>query len=347
MIRLDDELYMRRCFDLAGSGKPAVRSNPLVGSCIVFENRIIGEGFHRKFGGPHAEIEALDSVAENDKQFLPHSTLYVNLAPCNHHGKTPPCSQAIIANKILRVVIGMTDTNPVATGSIQAMRNAGIEVIEDVLNLEAKELNQAFLIGLSDKRPLVTLKWAESYDGFIGCESRQLPISNKLSQLKNHDLRRQNNAILVGSGTVITDNPKLTTRNLPGSDPLRIVVEGNRKIPEQSAVCTDGNPLLLFTQNKLQTTLDKNVLITEYEGERIDIKWLLTHLYEKHEIGFLIIEGGLDILQQIIDQNLWDECWRFKSNQKLKSGIFAPRFDQSPYHKFNLAGDSVEFFKHY
>ena len=244
---------MRRCIQLARKGEGFTKSNPLVGSIIVYKNRIIGEGYHRRFGENHAEVNAINSV--KDKSLLKQSTLYVSLEPCAHHGKTPPCAELIISNKIPRVVIAIRDPNPKVSGKgVELMKNAGINVIEGILEDEARELNKLFFVNQLYTRPFIILKWAQSKDGFIDLirdpseNNQPTIISNKLTHTIVHKFRTRVQGILVGTNTAILDNPKLTSRMWYGDNPIRIVIDRLNRLPRSLALFDGKVPTIVFTE---------------------------------------------------------------------------------------------------
>ena len=340
----DHERWMHRCLDLAKNGRPAVRTNPMVGCCIVFEDRIIAEGFHASFGAPHAEAQALSKISNQERSLLNDATLYVNLEPCNHQGKTPPCSDLIINSGLKKVVFAQPDPNPQATGGLSHLRAAGIEVTTNILIEEAKALNKGFTLGITKQRPIVTLKWAESSDGFIGSSDDRIVISNRLSHLFAHDLRRNNNAILIGAETLRVDDPALTTRMVPGSNPLRIILAGKKDIPAASRIFLDNNPVIVFAKHPPEIPDSLHVTIRKYESETLDLHELMRVLYTDLNIGFLLVEGGRAVLQQFIDLDLWDTAYRIISPQSLSSGIRAPKMISKITTSFHLGDNCVERF---
>lgn len=337
-----DSFYMQRCLDLAEKGRPHVRLNPLVGSCIVHQDRIIGEGFHQLFGGHHGEIEALNSVQEKDRHLIPESTLYVNLTPCNHTGKTPPCSQRILDESIKRVVIGLPEINDDAAGGSALLRSHGVEVVEGVMAEKCLELNRHFHRIIKQNRPFINLKWAQSSNGVMGRSTGRLQISNAQTQLMTHQLRAQHNAILVGAQTVRVDNPSLTTRAVPGDDPLRVVICGSHEIPTESHVLADGKKTVVFKKNNSTNTSYKNTQITEYQYDEFDLLDLFNKLVNLHHVGFLLIEGGANILNQFIRAGAWDACWRITSDQKLEGDVLAPRIEGHIEQAFSSGDDFIE-----
>ncbi|GET45987.1 riboflavin biosynthesis protein RibD [Capnocytophaga felis] len=320
---------MSRCIDLATNGLGSTYPNPMVGSVIVCENKIIGEGWHRKSGEPHAEVNAINSV--ENKELLSKSTIYVSLEPCSHFGKTPPCSDLIIRHKIPKVVIGTTDPFAKVCGNgIKKLKEAGCEVIVGALEKESQELNKRFFTFHQKKRPYIFLKWAETRDGFMAPKIRNkiAPqwITNLYSRQYVHKMRSQEQAILVGTNTVLHDNPKLNTRDWFGENRLRVAVDKDLKIPRTFSVWNDEQPTLFLSEN-IDNKLFKNTSF-----ERIDFSESLPQqvcdlLFEKN-IQSLIVEGGRAILQQFIEANLWDEAFVFVGNVSFESGLKSPDFQR-------------------
>ena len=325
-----DLIFMRRCFQLARKSEGFTKPNPLVGSIIVHQNRIIGEGYHRQFGESHAEVNAINSV--KDKSLLQHSTLYVSLEPCAHHGKTPPCVQLIISNKIPRVVIATRDPNPKVSGKgVELMKNAGIEVIEGVLEDEARDLNKNFFVNQLYSRPFIILKWAQSKDGFIDLhrepsENKQPTIiSNKLTHTIVHKFRTHVQGILVGTNTAILDNPKLTSRNWYGDNPTRIVIDRQNRLPHNLGLFDGTVPTIIFTEKAPKDIATLNSLkFIEMDFSEDTISQVLNHLY-KEKIYSVLIEGGSKLLSSFIQYNMWDEAYIEIAGIELKSGVKAPK----------------------
>ena len=338
-----DEIYMQRCLDLAIKGRPDVRTNPLVGCCIVHQNRIIGEGYHAQYGEAHAEVQALNSIKPEDRHYLTQSRLYVTLAPCNHHGKTPPCVDAVLNAGIPCIIIGTDDTTTDARGGIEKLKAAGLDVRVGVLESKAQDLIRPFLIGMQLRRPHVTIKWAESTDGFIGRQDERMSISSSITQLFVHDLRRQNNGILIGAGTAIIDNPSLTTRRVPGINPLRIVITGQRKIPLDHKLLMDDEPLLLFHQAPANVVFTNPTKQTHQLND-LSISSILAHLYADYDIGYLLVEGGAHVLAQFIENDFWDECYQITSQVSLQHGVPSPNLSSIPNKTFYLGEDRIDHF---
>lgn len=315
---------MRRCLQLARCGEAGAPPNPMVGAVIVCDSRIIGEGYHRRCGGPHAEVNAINSVKERD--LLSRSTIYVSLEPCAHYGKTPPCADLIIETGIRRVVIGCTDPFAKVNGlGIKKLREAGCEVQVGVLEQECRELNHRFFTFHEKHRPWIILKWAQSNDGFIGKDERVI-LSNALTQTLVHRLRARSGAILVGTNTALMDNPTLTTRLWPGPNPLRLTIDRNGILP----------PTLHLKDNSIPTVI--------YSHESIEE--ILADLYARG-IQSLLVEGGAKLLQSFIDKGLWDEARIETAPLCLGQGTKAPTLkDEQPESKQNIGGHIIQHYCH-
>ena len=316
---------MRRCLELAKNGLGTTYPNPMVGSVIVCDGKIIGEGWHKKSGEPHAEVNAVNSV--KDKSLLKRATIYVSLEPCSHFGKTPPCCDLIIENKIPNVIVGTVDSNiKVAGNGIKKLIEAGAKVTVGILETECKELNKRFFTFHEKKRPYVILKWAESNNGFIApltkLEQKPVWITNKFSRQLVHKWRSEEQAILVGTNTVIDDNPKLDVRDWTGNNPIRIILDQNNRIPKDSFIFNNQVKTIIFSNSSTRINQENSIF------EVIDFKknlanQILNVLY-KHHIQSVMIEGGLQTLQTFIDENLWDETRVFIGNNNFETGIKAP-----------------------
>ncbi len=339
--------YMRRCLQLAKNGTGNTYPNPLVGSVIVFENKIIGEGYHKKAGEPHAEVNAVNSV--KDKKLLKKSTLYVNLEPCAHQGRTPACSKMIIDLKIPVVVIGCSDSYKKVDGKgIKMMRDAGIKVITGVLENESRELNRRFFTYHEKKRPYVILKWAQTVDGFIDFDrTPDTPIkpnwiTDEYARVLVHKMRSEEESILVGTNTAEKDNPSLSLREWAGKDPLRIVIDKNLRLPENLHLFSGKIPTLVLTEKEKKT--EKNIKFLKVTFDETLIKQLLDYLYSS-EIQSLIVEGGTKTANAFLDTGLWDEAKVFVGNKFFKSGIKAPEIKLNPVKKENISNSKLFTFK--
>jgi len=318
-----DEKFMERCIQLARGGHGHVAPNPLVGSVIVFEDQIIGEGFHTCFGKPHAEREALSAVS--DKYLLPAATLYVNLEPCNHHGKTPPCVDAILEARIPRVVISCRDPfEKVAGRGIEMLCSAGVEVVQGVLQEKGRWLNRRFFTYHEKKRPYIMLKWAQTEDGYIDRVRTKTGTINSVSSSRTrkwvHLMRSREAAILVGKNTVINDNPSLTVRDIQGKNPIRIVLDSQLQLPGQSDVFDTKAPTIVF--NQIKEEVKGNI---QWVGMK-DVHKLDALLARLHQLGILsvMVEGGTEVLQNFIDAGLWDEARVIHAAGTFGNGLRAP-----------------------
>ncbi|HEY5745738.1 MAG TPA: bifunctional diaminohydroxyphosphoribosylaminopyrimidine deaminase/5-amino-6-(5-phosphoribosylamino)uracil reductase RibD [Chryseolinea sp.] len=315
-----DELFMGRALELATLGRGQVSPNPLVGCVIVHDGKIIGEGWHKKYGEAHAEVNAVNSV--ENQALLAESTVYVNLEPCSHFGKTPPCADMLIAHRVKKVVVANLDSNPLVSGAgIKKLRAAGVEVITGILDKEGHALNEAFFTYITLQRPFIVLKWAETADGFIARENYDSKwISHELSRQVVHQWRAGLDAILVGSRTVAHDNPQLTVRDWSGRNPVRVVIDRFLRLDHKLHVF-DGS----------QKTLRYNVLKhEEHPGlsyVRLDESDFLQQLIKdlhKQKIQSVLVEGGAHTLQHFIDAGMWDEARIFQSPRCFEKGIAAP-----------------------
>jgi diaminohydroxyphosphoribosylaminopyrimidine deaminase/5-amino-6-(5-phosphoribosylamino)uracil reductase len=342
------EYYIARCIELAKNGFGTTYPNPMVGSVIVYNGQIIGEGWHKKSGEPHAEVNAIRSV--KDKSLLKKATIYVSLEPCSYYGKTPPCCNLIIENKIPNVVIGTIDTNiKVAGNGIKRLKEAGTNVIVGVLEEECYELNQRFFTFHEKKRPYIILKWAQTQDGFIAPsekkEQKPVWITNSNSRQLVHKWRSEEQAILVGTQTVIDDNPQLNTRDWNGNHPIRIVIDPNNRIPETAHVFDNQTKTIVFS--KKETTLSSENTIFEILDFQQNIAQKIVERLYQYQIQSVIIEGGAQILQTFIEANLWDEARVFIGNSLFENGIKAPALDTSSSKKEKIGTDELLIIRNY
>jgi len=315
---------MRRCIQLAKNGLGTTYPNPLVGSIIVYENKIIGEGWHRQSGMPHAEVNAIDSV--KNKQLLRNATIYINLEPCSHTGKTPPCANLIIEKQIKNVVIGCKDPNPkVAGNGIKLLKKSGLKVTYGILEKECEHLNKRFFSFFLKKRPYIILKWAETLDGFISPnekkEKKPVWISNKNSRQLVHQWRAEEQAILVGTQTIVEDNPSLNTRDWYGNSPICILIDKSLRISKDCEVYRNNSKTIVITEKKSKNK--KNEFFEFINFDSPIANQIATILYS-HKIQSVIIEGGAQTLQTFIDENLWDEARVFSGPTTFNNGTKAP-----------------------
>ncbi len=313
---------MQRCFDLARLGGGQVSPNPLVGALLVHENRIIGEAWHQKYGGPHAEVNCIRSVPPELQHLIPKSTLYCSLEPCFHYGKTPPCVDLILEKKIPHVVIANTDPNPLTAGkSIAKLRAAGVSVTEAILEEEGAVMNRAFFTWITQKRPYVILKWAQSADGFLAIHGERTAISGPLVQRLVHRWRSESDAILVGTNTAVVDNPRLDTRYYPGKLPLRISFDRHMRIPLSHHILNDSTPTWIIGPAREGGHWRHTSFFPA--DSMVETSALLEKLYQ-HNKAILFVEGGAMLLQQFIHSGLWDEARVIQSAKVIGDGIAAP-----------------------
>ena len=336
---------MQRCLDLASLGLGNVAPNPMVGAVLVHENKIIGEGFHQQYGQAHAEVNCINSVKKQDQHLIQKSTLYVSLEPCNHFGKTPPCSDLIITNKIPKVVIACTDLFEKVNGSgIKKLSDSGVEVITGILEKEAIELNKRFFTFHQQKRPFIILKWAQSENQCIsGFQGKPIKITNALTDVLVHKWRSEEGAIMVGTNTVMMDNPSLTTRNWTGKNPIRIFIDRDLKIEQSAKVLDQSAPTIILNRhiNKIEGEND----FIQINFERELIPQLNELLYQKN-IQSIIIEGGAKLLQTFIDAGVWDET-RIITNQTMiiENGTASPNFEyKTSFKQEKIENDLIQYF---
>ena len=340
---MTDEIYIKRCIELAQKATGKTYPNPLVGSVIVHNGKIIGEGFHEKAGQNHAEINAINSV--ENPELLKDSTIYVSLEPCSHFGKTPPCANKIIEIGFKEVVIGTLDSHEKVNGKGKNLiENAGIEVISGILEQECRELNKRFFTFHQKKRPFILLKWAESGDKFLDQNFQPTQIGNPLTKQFVHHLRSEEHAILVGTNTALNDNPSLTTRELSGRNPVRILIDFELKVPENFSIYNEEAPTLVL--NTVKNSVEGNIQFIKTEKDNF-IESLMKILYEQ-QIQSVLVEGGSYTLQQFIDAGIWDEAIVIKNeNLILGNGTKAPDFHAENYKTENFRDNKVKFYKNY
>ncbi len=331
--------YMHRCFELAKLGESYVAPNPMVGAVLVYENTIIGKGYHERYGEAHAEVNCLNSVSAENQHLIPLSTLYVSLEPCAHFGKTPPCADLIIQHKIPKVVISVQDNFHEVNGKgIERLRANNVEVITGVLEEEGKELIKHFLFFHQYKRPYVTLKFAQTKDGYLGIREQEVKISNELSKRYVHQLRATHQAILVGKNTILSDNPELSVRHWKGKNPIRIILGNAKEIPEHFNIFNNSaKTVFLSAENKRPLTINE----------------ILTQLYSKNILSVLV-EGGADVLQQFIESNLWNEAHVITADKEINEHqnfmrdenlIKAPEITGDIIQTISLENDTIQLLK--
>jgi len=338
-----DNIFMSICLKLAATALGETYPNPLVGCVIVKDGEIIGEGYHQKAGGPHAEVNAINSI--KDKRILSEATLYVNLEPCCHHGKTPPCSDLIIEHKIKEVVVGSLDPNPKVAGKgVQQLMNAGCNVRVGILEDECKWINRRFFTSFLKKRPFIILKWAQSTDGFLSPEKREAKapvwITGKESRKLVHTWRSEEQAILVGINTVLADNPSLTTRLVKGNSPHRFVIDPHGKTPADAAVLDKTASTAIISNVKApKWPIAGNVTWIESQNDLIATVLDIAH---KNDLQSIIIEGGTNTLQRFIDADLWDEARIFTGHNAFGSGTVAPTLKATTVNQYTIEQDQLK-----
>jgi len=338
-----DEIYMQRCLELAQKGLGTTYPNPLVGSVIVYKGRIIGEGFHKIAGGAHAEVAAVNSV--KNKEFLKDSTLYVNLEPCAHVGRTPACSNMIIQMKIPKVVIGCRDSYKEVDGKgIQKLKEAGIDVRFGILEKESKELNKRFFTFHEKKRPYVVLKWAQTIDGFIDFERKATTpvkpnwITDEYARMLVHKWRSEEQAIMVATNTAEKDNPKLNIRDWSGIQPTRIVLDRTLRLQSNLYLLDGTQETIVFTEEKVQNR--SNVEYVQMSFTENFYSELFKQIQE-NEIQSIFVEGGAKLLQNLIDRNYWDEARVFIGDVKFIKGVKAPLINKQAIKIETVTGSKL------
>lgn len=319
----DAEKMMERCLQLAGKGKATARPNPMVGAVLVYEGKILAEGFHEQYGGAHAEISCLAQVKESDRHLIPESTLYVSLEPCAHSGKTPPCALRLVQEKVKKVIACNTDPFEKVSGKgFEMLRQAGIETQQGLLEKKGLWLNRRFFCFHQKKRPYIILKWAQTEQGFFAPLNRtRFQMSNPHSRQLLHRWRTEEAAIMVGTATALNDDPQLTARLWPGPQPLRIVPDKKLRLPETLRVFNEEAPTWIINDRKDEVS--ENLRFIRLDFSKDLLNQLLNRLYEAGILS-LIVEGGASLLQSFADENLWDEARIFETESVLEAGIPAP-----------------------
>ena len=336
--------YMQRCLDLALLGQGSVSPNPMVGCVIVKDGKIIGEGYHQKFGEPHAEVMAINAVEE--PYLLEGATVYVSLEPCAHFGKTPPCSNLLIEKKIAHVVIACKDPNPKVAGKgIERLQKAGIVVELGLLNTAAQQLNKRFFCLHQKQRPHVVLKWAQTKDGFLDRlrtdDQKGINwISSEESRSLVHHWRSQEMSILVGKHTALNDNPSLTVRDVSGKNPIRILIDSQLQVQNDISLFSTDAPTLIF--NRLKNEKKEN--IEWIKIPETSTKYILDELYRRG-IHSVMVEGGSRTLQYFIIDNVWDEAYVLVGDLYFGEGVKAPVLNRVPTHVHHFGTDQVYYFK--
>jgi diaminohydroxyphosphoribosylaminopyrimidine deaminase/5-amino-6-(5-phosphoribosylamino)uracil reductase len=341
------ELYMKRCLQLAENGHGLVYPNPMVGSVVVHNDLIIGEGWHQKAGEAHAEVNAIKSV--KDKKLLSEATIYVNLEPCSHYGRTPPCADLILEHKIKRVVIGSVDTNEKVGGKgIKRLKQHGVEVVYPIMEKECRDLNKRFYTFHEKNRPYVILKWAQSKDGYIFPELHKVTpgnpfwISNKYAQQRVHQYRAEEASILVGKNTVLQDDPKLNLRHFEGNDIMRLTIDKNLEIPDHMNFIDNSVKTIIYNDMKDEEHGETKYVRLNFSKELIG--QIMDHLYAM-DIQSLIVEGGAYTLSSFIKSGIWDEARVFESNENIHEGVKGPELKEKPISQEVLCDNTLFQYK--
>jgi len=341
------ETYMHRCFELALLGQGQVAPNPMVGAVLVWNDRIIGEGYHEQYGQAHAEVNCINSVQEADKPLIEKSILYVSLEPCAHFGKTPPCADLIIENRIPTVVIACRDSFvEVAGKGIQKLLAAGIEVITAVLEKEGLDLNRRFFTFHQQHRPYIILKWAQTADLKIARHNgSRLLISNAFTNRMVHQWRSCESSIMVGTNTALKDNPALTTRQWTGNNPVRLVIDKALKLPPQLHLLDGSVKTIVF--NLMQDAEQGQLLYYKISPVGSFIYQILEALY-KLQVQSVLVEGGASLLQSFLDENVWDEARVITNNElAIGEGVAAPVLANAELVSVEkMTSDSIHYYKH-
>jgi diaminohydroxyphosphoribosylaminopyrimidine deaminase/5-amino-6-(5-phosphoribosylamino)uracil reductase len=334
-------LFMQRALDLAERGKGAVRPNPLVGCVLVHEGKIIGEGFHEQYGGPHAEVNAIASVT--DPKLLTKATAYVSLEPCSHWGKTPPCANLLVEKGIKSVVVATLDPNPLVAGKgVKLLEEAGISVQVGLLEQEARWQNRRFFCQQEKHRPYLILKWAQTQDGFIARENFDSKwISNSQSRQLVHQWRAEEQAILVGKNTALHDNPRLNVRDWTGSDPIRVVLDSKLELSADLHLFDQQIPTLCYNTLKNETLPN----LEWVQLPELSPKALLADLHAR-QIQSVLIEGGSQTIHQFLAAGLWDEARVFTAPIEFERGIAAPQLTQAPSESHAIGEDQLDLYYH-
>lgn len=338
-----DEQMMLRCLQLAALGKGNVAPNPMVGAVIVHEGKIIGEGYHQQFGGPHAEVNAVNSV--ENQEILFECTIYVTLEPCSHFGKTPPCANLLVEKNFKRVVVGTLDAHAkVFKKGIKRLEDHGIDVTVGICEKQCLELNRAFFTFHEKKRPYVLLKWAQTNNGLLdnseGKQGEVSWISAPETQVKVHQWRSELQSIMVGKNTVLNDNPSLTIRAVSGKNPIRIVLDSRNEIPATATVKNSEVETIVFNVQKDE--IENGVHYVKLA--ELSPKLILEALYER-QIQSVLIEGGKSVLQSFVDASLWDEARIIKGKSSFKSGTHAPKINGQKIKEEVFFGDHISYLR--
>lgn len=345
-VMLQHESYMQRCLQLAALGAGHVAPNPMVGAVLVYANRIIGEGYHQKYGDAHAEVNCINNVSDADKACIRQSTMYVSLEPCAHFGKTPPCADLIVKNEIPKVVIGCMDSFVAVAGKgIDKLKQAGIDVLTGILEKECLDLNRRFFTCQNLQRPYIILKWAQSSNNKIGLlGTDRMRISNDFTNRLVHKWRSEEASILVGTNTAMQDDPALTARHWPGKNPVRLVIDNTLKLPSHINLFDGHTKTVVF--NTIKAEEKGNLVYLQIDQDKKLLEQISEALYAMH-LQSVIVEGGSKLLQSFIDEGIWDEA-RVICNGHLviADGVSAPVLKNHLLVKEQkIKTDTISFYK--
>ncbi|MCX2474587.1 bifunctional diaminohydroxyphosphoribosylaminopyrimidine deaminase/5-amino-6-(5-phosphoribosylamino)uracil reductase RibD [Pedobacter sp. MC2016-05] len=345
---MTDEFYMKRCLELAALAIGNVSPNPMVGCVIVHNGKLIGEGYHQEFGKAHAEPNAIKSVfdqyGDDSDELLKQAIAYVNLEPCAHFGKTPPCADLFVKHQLKKVVIGNRDPFSGVDGKgIEKLRNAGIEVVSGVLEEECKYFNRRFFTRILQQRPYITLKWAETANGYFATnDGHQKWISGALAKRMAHQWRTEEDAILIGKQTAIIDNPQLTAREWPGKNPTRLVIDKNLDVPQNNYIFNDEAKTIIF--NEIKTDVVGNVHYIQMEDMHFYLAQKIAFQLYLMDMQSVIVEGGANILKQFLEANIWDEARIFSSQGSWNNGIPSPVINGRLQEQIRVGSDQLSIY---
>ncbi len=339
------ELYIKRCFDLARIGKGKASPNPLVGAVLEHNDLILSEGWHRKYGFSHAEVHAVSRVPQSKRNIIQEAKLYVSLEPCCIQGNTPPCTNLIKDSGIKKVVISCIDSTPgVAGKSLDILKQADCEIETGILSNEGADLFNPRDTFVKKKRPFIILKYAQSLDGYLSETNKQTWITNAFSKRLVHRWRSESDAIMVGTNTAMVDNPQLTNRLYYGNSPVRIVLDRSLSIPKTANILDSAAPTIVVTTEKAPSKKTSNIQYLTLPFDKHLLATLMDYLHNKN-IGSLFVEGGAQLLQSFIDENLWDEARVFVGDSLIKEGIVAPTLPKNPIKSLSLKKDRLLIYK--
>ncbi|TCD00614.1 bifunctional diaminohydroxyphosphoribosylaminopyrimidine deaminase/5-amino-6-(5-phosphoribosylamino)uracil reductase RibD [Pedobacter frigidisoli] len=345
---MSDEFYIKRCLELASLAIGNVSPNPMVGCVIVVDGKIIGEGYHQEFGKAHAEPNAVkavfDKFGDRAEELLKQATAYVNLEPCAHFGKTPPCADLFVKHQIKKVVIGNRDPFSGVDGKgLEKLKNAGIEVVSGILDEECKYFNRRFFTRIQQQRPYIILKWAETANGYFATiGGHQKWISGALAKRLAHQWRTEEDAILIGKQTAIIDNPHLTAREWVGKNPIRLVIDKNLEVPHTNHIYNNEAKTIIF--NEVKTDVIENIHYIQMEDMHFYLAQKIAFQLYLMDIQSVIIEGGANILKQFLDSNLWDEARVFTSSNSWDSGIPSPTINGNIQEQIQIGSDKLSMY---